>query len=148
MRQYLATALTLAVFLILVLFPACAQVKERVEAIKPAVRSITLDWGAVTSGTSEVIATIKVFNPNPFSLPVKKVACDIAMAGVPLATAETLDLKIERNAEFPIRISTKIDNGKIPDFWAAHLRNNERSTALIKLRITFCLLYTSPSPRD
>ncbi len=135
-RRTLVVTLILATFFTLILSSACAP------AMKPEIRSITLDWGEVTSATTEVIATVKVFNPNPFSLPVKKVTCRVTMAGIPLATAETVDLKIEKNAELPIKISAKIDNSKIPDFWVQHLKNQEKSMALIDLEVTFNLIVT------
>lgn len=117
----------------------CAQIKEKVESMKPEIRGITLEWGEVTPTSTEVLATINVYNPNQISLPVKKVACDITMSGIRIAGAETANLKIEKNAEFPVKISAKIDNTKIPEFWVEHLRHGEKSEAIIDLSITFDL---------
>lgn len=122
--------------------PSCAMIKEAVQSMKPEIRGITLEWREVTSQITEVIATIKVYNPNPISLPIKKVTCSITMADVKMGSAETKDLHIRKNAESPVKISAQIDNTKIPDFWAEHLRRNEKSEALIDVSITFDLVIT------
>jgi LEA14-like dessication related protein len=117
-------------------------IRQRTEAMKPEIRSATLDWGEVTWATTEVITIIKVFNPNPFTLPVKKVACGIFMNDIRMAAAETVDLRIEREAEFPIKVLTRIDNRKIPSFWAEHLRRGEKSEVVIDVYTTFDLIVT------
>lgn len=135
----------LFVFIVLslavVLMPTlgCNKIKEKVESMKPEIRGITFEWGEVTPSTTEVFATIKIYNPNSFTIPVKKIACDISISGIKIGSAETTDLKIEKNAEFPIKMLAKIDNTKIPSFWVEHLRHNEKSEAVIDIKATFDL---------
>lgn len=138
MKKILIIAILIGIGLL-----AYTLVREGVE--RPEIRRATLDWGEVTRDTTEVITIIKVFNPNPFTLPVKKVACDIFMNDIKMATAETVDLRIEKEAEFPIKILTRIDNRKIPIFWAEHLRRGEKSEVVIDAYITFDLIdFTFP----
>ncbi|GEM_PF-23273 len=139
-NKMLFTSVILSLVILLSPIMGCAKVKEKAEAMKPEIRAITLKWGEVTPAITEVLATIQVYNPNPVSLPVKKVFCVITMNGIRMGSAETIDLKIEKNAEFPIKISAKIDNTKIPSFWAEHLKRNERSETLIDINTTFDLL--------
>ena len=141
-RFQVVAPLVIVVLLMGIVLPntGCPAVEERIEMMKPEIRSITHQWGEVTSATTEVITTINVYNPNPISLPVKKVACDIIMNGIKMGHAETVDLHIEREAEFPIIISTKIDNGKIPDFWVSHLKREEKSEITLDARIIFDLI--------
>jgi LEA14-like dessication related protein len=104
---------------------------------KPEIRRATLDWGEVTRDTTEVITTIKVFNPNPFTIPVRKITCSVFMNDIKMATAETVDLRIEREREFPIRVLTRIDNRKIPLFWAEHLKRGEKSEVVVDVHTAF-----------
>ncbi|GAG20080.1 unnamed protein product, partial [marine sediment metagenome] len=106
---------------------------------KPEIREVSLDWGQVTETTTEVLGTITVYNPNSVALPVDRITCDIKMDGISVGRAETIDLQIEKEAEFPVKISAKIDNTKIPDFWVEHIRRNEKSEASIELHAIFDL---------
>ncbi len=140
MKKVVSFAIAITSIVVLSSFSsACSKVKEKIEQMKPEIRGITLEWGAVTTETTEVLGTIKVYNPNPVSLPVKKVSCNITMNGINMGSAETLGLQIEKNAEFPIKISAKIDNAKIPSFWSEHIRRNEKSEASIEIYTTFDL---------
>ena len=134
-------AVLLALFLgaALVSAAGCQRVEETIKAAKPEIRSTTLEWGEVSSEATEVTATMVVYNPSPISLPVKSVTSDIFMNDIHMGSARTVDLQIEKNAEFPITVSARIDNTKIPAFWAEHLRRNEQSEALIKIGATFDL---------
>jgi LEA14-like dessication related protein len=85
------------------------------------------------------LGTLIVYNPNSVSLPVNKVTFNMELNGINVGSAETIDLKIEKASEFPIRISVKIDTAKIPIVWAEHIRRNEISEASIKINATFDL---------
>ena len=107
--------------------------------MKPEIRDIAHEWGQATSETTELVTTIRVYNPNPFTLPVKAVTGDIEADGIKMGNAEAQELHIEKKTEFPIVILTKIDNAKIPDFWAEHLRRHEKSKIDINMGIVFDL---------
>ena len=135
-------ALFLAILLGLALLlgvTACQQLEQTVQAMQPEVRGVTLEWGEVTPQSAEFTTTLLVYNPSPISLPVKRVTSEIFMDGIPMGSAETLDLRIEKQAEFPIRVSARIDNTKIPAFWAEHIRRQEKSEAQIDTKATFDL---------
>jgi len=125
--------------ILFVVFSNVGKLQEAIERTKPEIREVSLDWGQVTATTTEVLGTVTVYNPNSVPLPVRRLTCDIKMDGISVGKAETIDLQIEEEAEFPVKISAKIDNTKIPDFWAEHIRRNEKSEALIELHATFDL---------
>ncbi len=106
---------------------------------EPELREVSLKWGEVTPATTEVLGTITIYNPNSVSLPIESVTCEIKMDGIKVGSAETINLQIEEEAEFPVKIVAKIDNAKIPEFWAEHLRRDEISEAEIEMHIAFDL---------
>jgi LEA14-like dessication related protein len=123
-------------------FLACSRAQEKIEQMKPEMRGVTLEWGEVTPETTEVIGTIKVYNPNPISLQVKKIAYEINMDGINVGSAESPGLQIEKNAEFPIKVLAKIDNAKIPGFWTEHIKRAENSEVSVEISPTFDLKIT------
>lgn len=121
------------IILIFIVFSSVGKLQE------PEIREVALDWGQVTETTTEVLGTITIYNPNSVPLPVNRITCDIKIDGISVGKAETIDLQIEEEAEFPVKISVKIDNTKIPDIWAEHIRRNEKSEASIELHAIFNL---------
>lgn len=119
--------------IIFIVFSSVGKLQE------PEIRGVALDWGQVTETTTEVLGTITIYNPNSVPLPVNRITCDIKIDGISVGEAETIDLQIEEEAEFPVKISAKIDNTKIPDVWAEHIRRNEKSEVSIELHATFDL---------
>jgi LEA14-like dessication related protein len=105
----------------------------------PELRNVSLEWGEVTSATTEVLGILTIYNPNSVSLPIEGITGDIKMDDIKVGSAETIDLQIVKETEFPIKVVAKIDNGKMPEFWAEHLRRDEKSVAEIEMRIAFDL---------
>ena len=118
---------------ILVVLPGLNKLQE------PELRKVSLKWGEVTLATTEVLGTITVYNPNSVSLPIERVTCTIKMDGIKIGSAQTINLQIEKEAEFPVQVVAVINNTKIPEFWAEHLRRNEKSEAEIELHLVFDL---------
>ena len=125
--------LIVIVIVVFVVISNIGKLEEKVEQMKPEIRGVSLDWGEINANTTEVLGIITVYNPNSFPLPVTRVTCDIKMDGINIGTAETLGLQIKEEAEFPVKISVKIDNSKIPEFWTEHIIRNEKSEASITM---------------
>jgi LEA14-like dessication related protein len=121
---------------------ACSRAQEKIEQMKPEMRGMTLEWGVVNPETTEIVGTINVYNPNPISLQVKKIAYAINMDGINVGSAESPGLQIEKNAEFPIKVSAKINNAKIPGFWTEHIKRTENSEVTVEISPTFDLKIT------
>lgn len=135
-------AISLLVVALALSIPGCQAAKEKVEAVKPEIRGTSLEWGEVTPSTTELIATVNVYNPNPISLPIKKVVCDVTMNDILMGSAETRDLSIKKNTETSLKIAANIDNSKIPEFWTEHLRRNEQSEVIVDVKTVFDLIVT------
>jgi len=108
----------------------------------PEVRSVTHQWGEVTSETAEIITTITVYNPNPFILPVERVQTELFMAGIKVAQGKSENLEMKTEGEFPINVSTIIQVEKIPAMWVAHLNQGEVSEMLLVGEVVFDLIIT------
>ena len=126
MKKVLLISILLGIALLLP-STGCAKLAKGIELMKPEIRGISHEWGDVTQETTEIITTIRVYNPNPFTLPIKRVTCDLNIDGVEIGHSKSQNLHIEEGAEFPVVISTKIDNSKVPICWAEHLKRHERS---------------------
>ncbi len=105
--------------------------------MKPEVRSITHEWGPVTSNSTEVITTVVVFNPIPAPIPIKNCSANITIDGISLGQSAGNNISLKQEAETPVVIYTRIDKDKISDFWAEHLRRGENSTVVIDGNINF-----------
>ena len=126
----------LTIIIITTLLLGCSQ---SLRVGKPEIRSVSNEWGAVTSSTTEIITKIKVYNPNPFPLPLKDILTEVYMNNVKMGEGSALKAEIKPSSESTIIISTKLDNSKIPEWWVSHIKNGERSTLVIKGYLVFDL---------
>jgi len=116
--------------------------KPPAEAMKPEVRGITHSWGAVSHDTTEILTNVVVYNPNPFSIPIKRIDFDLYMNDIRMASgsAENISLTGERNTTVTLR--SFLDNGKIPDWFVSHLARGETTDVRLSGRIVFDLRLT------
>jgi LEA14-like dessication related protein len=85
------------------------------------------DWGTVTNDSIEVVTTVWVDNPNPVGVGTGGTAgYALELGGVRLATGQTDQLSVG-SGNTTTTISTQVRRNRIPDWWAAHIRNNETS---------------------
>ncbi len=141
MSKQISIGLLMVIFLLVSIIgygcPAPPRIPQR-----PEVRSVTHQWGEVTSETAEIITTIIVYNPNPFILPVKRVQTELFMAGIKVAQGQTEKLEMKTEGEFPINVSTMIQVGKIPAMWVEHLKRGEVSEMSLVGKVVFDLIIT------
>jgi len=131
--------LVIMILLIAVSTSGCGMITQRVASMKPEIRGVSHQWGQVTDDITELITTVIVYNPNSFALPIKEVTGNINAAGIEIGNANSQDVYIGKNGEYPITILTSIDNSKIPDLWVAHVNNQEKSAIEINADIVFNL---------
>ena len=136
MKKFLLVALLIATLLL-----GCAQ-EGKPTIGKPEIRGITNEWGKVTSSTTEIVTNIKVYNPNPVSIPLKDVLTEIYMNDIKMGQGSALKAEIKANSESSIIISTKLENDKILQWWIEHIKNNEESTMKLKGNLIFDLKVT------
>lgn len=107
---------------------------------KPEVRELSHSWGSVTHDTTEISTNVVVYNPNPVSIPFKKITLDLYMNELRMATGSTEeDLEIKAGQETSILLTSYFDNGKIPDWWVSHLKKGEKSDVKIEGGVVFDL---------
>ncbi len=126
----------LAIIIITILFLGCSQ---SLKVGKPEIRSVSNEWGTVTTSTTEIITKIDVYNPNPFPIPLKDILTEIYMNDVKMGEGSALKAEIKPSSESTIIISTKLDNSKIPEWWVSHIKNGERSMLIVKGYLVFDL---------
>ena len=106
----------MTILLVSVLFMGCAQ-EGKPTIGKPEVREISHEWGKVTTSTTEIITKIVVYNPNPVPIPLKDVLTEIYMNNVKMGEGSALKAEIKASSESTIFVSTKLENGRIPEWW-------------------------------
>jgi LEA14-like dessication related protein len=116
----------------------CAQVPVG----KPEIRGISHEWGEITHSTTEILTNVRVYNPNPVSLPLKDVLTEVYMDGIRTGEGSALKAEIKANAESTVMISTKLENEIIPEWWVEHIRKDEKSKMNVKGFLVFDLKFT------
>lgn len=129
----------LLVLIVSVLFLGCI---EEANVGNPEIRGINFNWGKVTSSETEIVTNILVYNPNPVSLPLKDVQSDVYMSNIKMGTASALSAEIKPSSESTIILSTKLENGRIPEWWVSHIKSGEKSTMNIDGYTVFDLKIT------
>ena len=112
----------------------------------PGVESVSSEWGAVSTETSEVRVTVSVHNPYPVAIPrVVDIGYVARLNDVVVAEGreEGVGLAPGRNT---LRLSIPVRNDRIDDWWVTHVERNERSTMTIDARVEGPLGYSSPVP--
>lgn len=130
----------LIAFLIPVLFMGCCIQEGKLG--EPEIRGISHEWGEITTSTTEIITRIDVYNPNPVSLPLKDILTEIYMNNIKMGEGSALKAEIKANSESSIVISTELENGRIPEWWVSHIKNNEKSRMNVKGYLVFDLKIT------
>ncbi|MDI6860226.1 MAG: LEA type 2 family protein, partial [Methanocellales archaeon] len=136
MMNKLGTMVVLGLLIVsIALIPGCI---ERIG--KPEVREISHSWGSVTHDTTEISTNVVVYNPNPVSIPFKKITLELYMNELRMATGSTEeDMEIKAEQETSILLTSYFDNGKIPDWWVTHLKKGEKSDVKIEGGVVFDL---------
>ncbi len=96
--------------------------------IQPEVTEMNAYWGNITESYSELKAEVMLDNPLPF-LPLKDIESTVYINGIEIAQGHAE--KIETNKAI---LNMKIDNERIRDLWVSHMKSNETSEMVIKVR--------------
>ena len=137
MKKWVLITISTIVFTVVVILLVVLSNLNKLQ--EPELRDVSLEWGEVKPATTEVLGTVTIYNPNSVPLPIKGITCEIKMNGIRVGSAETVNLQIEEETEFPVKIVAEIDNTKIPEFWAEHIRRDEKSEVEIEMQIAFDL---------
>jgi len=114
-------------------------VKPSAEAVVPEVKSITHSWGAVTHDTTEIVTEVVVYNPNPFSIPIKRIVFDLYMNGIKIASGSSEGVSLAGRQNTTVTLKSFLDNGKIPEWFASHVAQGEVTNVVLNGSIVFDL---------
>ncbi|NQS89312.1 hypothetical protein HQ584_05945 [Patescibacteria group bacterium] len=112
------------------------EIGERTTIAIPALKieNISNSWGPVLSDTTTIVTQVLVSEPS-LSLVSLAVSCSVYLNGIKMTEGLGEDLTIERVAEGSlVRFNNKINNNSenIAKWWASHIKNGERTKAIIK----------------
>jgi LEA14-like dessication related protein len=107
----------------------------------PRVVGVDNEFGNVTNETTEIRTALIVDNPNPFGVRVGNTTVNytVEMNDVTMASGERSNLGLDRG-NTTLQFSTRMRNGKIPEWWVTHLRNDERTTLRIQSEVSSSLV--------
>ncbi|SIR48362.1 LEA14-like dessication related protein [Haladaptatus litoreus] len=107
---------------------------------QPTVEEVRTDWGAVNPETSEIRTEIDLHNPSSVGVPgVADVTYAVGMNDVTVAEGTSNNVGVP-TGESTISLLTRMDNQKIPAWWATHINNGEQTTVSIQPAISLPLI--------
>ncbi|QKQ98332.1 hypothetical protein GKQ38_02270 [Candidatus Nanohaloarchaea archaeon] len=104
------------------------------------------EWGQVTSKSTNILIDLRIRNPNSYPLPVPGLSGKIEMNQIALVEWSTSQAKLisspEDNVIAPgeteeLTFRVKMDNSKIDDWLASHIRRGERTEGTLNLKLAF-----------
>lgn len=98
----------------------------------PDVVGLDNTFGTVNDTATTIETDLRVHNPNPFGATFGETTVDyrIELNGVELAGGTKEGVALE-SGNSTLSFATRMDNGKIPAWWAAHVADGERSTLAV-----------------
>ena len=85
------------------------------------------EWGVVNETATEVRSTIIIYNPGGYSATLEDLDYRIYVNDIKMAVGHLREpAQIRPKSNSTIRISTFIDNTKLPDLWVSYVRNGEK----------------------
>ncbi|WP_175059984.1 LEA type 2 family protein [Thermococcus sp. 2319x1] len=107
----------------------------------PAVEGMPSKWGEINENSIEILSDVKLYNPNPFPLPLFGVKYYIDANGYQVAQGELLEkVIIPANGRGTAKIRTVVDTNILPEVIAEHIKRGERSEVTLKLTLSVKVL--------
>lgn len=94
----------------------------------PSVVGVENRFGAVDQATTEIRTDVIVENPAPVGVALGDAAVEYAVSlnDVRMADGRRTGIRLDPGRT-TVPLSTRMSNGKIPEWWVTHVRNGERS---------------------
>jgi LEA14-like dessication related protein len=106
----------------------------------PELREISNTWGDISRKSTEINTKVVVYNPNSFSVPIKRIEYEIYMNDIRMAKGQSQEnIVIKENNETTIRLRTVLNNMLLPRWWASHINNGEVTEVRLKGNVVFDL---------
>ena len=98
----------------------------------PDVVGLDNTFGEVNDTATTIETDLRVHNPNPFGATLGETTVDyrITLNDVELAGGTKEGIALE-SGNSTVSFTTRMDNGRIPAWWAAHVTDGERSTLAV-----------------
>ncbi|MDK2870591.1 MAG: hypothetical protein PWP39_1826 [Pyrococcus sp.] len=107
----------------------------------PAIEGMPSQWGQVGEDTIEILSDVKLYNPNPFPLPLFGIRYTIDANEYRLAQGELLErVTIPANGRATAKIKTLVDTTVLPNVIAEHINRGEMSELTLKLALNVKVL--------
>ncbi|ALV63666.1 hypothetical protein ADU37_CDS19670 [Thermococcus sp. 2319x1] len=107
----------------------------------PAIEGMPSKWGEINENSIEILSDLKLYNPNPFPLPLFGVKYYIDANGYQVAQGELLEkVIIPANGRGTAKIRTVVDTNVLPEVIAEHIKRGERSEVTLKLTLSVKVL--------
>lgn len=98
---------------------------------QPSVDNVDAAWGGVSAKTTEIRTNIDVNNPSSVGMPgVADLDYRVDMNDVTVANGKKENIGLP-SGRSTISMTTRMDNRKIPAWWASHINNGEKTTVSI-----------------
>ncbi|NMX20907.1 hypothetical protein C5S30_00385 [ANME-1 cluster archaeon GoMg4] len=107
-------------------------------SLEPQLRSIENSWGEVADDSTEIRTKMVMHNPQLVPIYIERIKSEIYMNEIKMGSGlseETILLKPRTDTE--VRFDTRLENGKLDDWWVTHLRNGERTELGIKSEFVY-----------
>ena len=106
-------------------------------AKSPALVSTKVEWKGATGERGEMIAYMKLYNPNDFPLPVGNLRFNVYANGIRVGSGQTVEsVVIPAKGYKVLPVETIIYGDEIPKAWVLHVKNGETSKLRIDLYLT------------
>jgi LEA14-like dessication related protein len=107
----------------------------------PAVEGMPSKWGKIDENGIEILSDVKLYNPNPFPLPLFGVKYYIDANGYQVAQGKLVEnVVIPANGRAIAKIRTVVDTEVLPEVLAEHIKRGERSEITLKLTLAVKVL--------
>lgn len=104
----------------------------------PRVESVSSRWGEIDRDIT-IYSDISLYNPNIFPVPVRGIEYEIYMNDHKVAYGELMGkTTLPAKGSATLRVRTIVDSEILPEVWAEHIKNGERS----KMRVSIYLKST------
>ncbi|WP_297500538.1 LEA type 2 family protein [Thermococcus sp.] len=106
-------------------------------AQSPALVSTKVEWKGSTGERGEMVAYMKLYNPNDFPLPIGNLRFNVYANGIKVGSGQTIEsVVIPAKGYKTLPVETVIYGNEIPRAWAIHVKNGETSKLRINLYLT------------
>ncbi len=128
-RKLLAVVMLLLVTAVVVTGCKGVQDKKRNDVTYPAVTGLTHTWGTISDQQTQIKSKAVIKNPYPFAIVLKTVNWELDLGdNTVMQGVVTKNQELPSGNETDINFEAIIDNAKLNQLWAIHLRNKEHTT--------------------